>query len=81
MGTRKVFGTTYNLEDVTQGTGVDVKNPESLVRAMSDNNVVLSSLLDAFRLIIATHNSLITTATAKNNLLAAYCMFLECLVD
>lgn len=81
MSIRETFSRSYNLDDVTGGSGIVVENPEAVMRSISESNSVLSSLLDALRVILATHNSLLHTATAKNNLLAAYCMFLECLVD
>lgn len=81
MAIRQTIGLSYNLDDVESKTGIAIENPEALLQAMGENNAVLSSLLDALRLIIATHNSLTGTASAKNNLLTAYCMFLECLVD
>lgn len=81
MSIRKTLADSYNLDDVTESSGIELENPEAVMRAIGESSAVLSSLLDALRVILATYNSLQRTATAKNNLLSAYCMFLECLVD
>lgn len=71
----------FNLNDDTPDQIITILEPSTMSDAMDENNTVLSVLLDALRVIVATHNSLMETANAKNNLVNAYVMFLSSMVE
>lgn len=81
MSTRNQFVDNYNLDNVADKTGIEIDTPEALLQAMDENNTVVTALLDALRLIAATYNSLLVTASIKNNLVSRYGMLLSSLVE
>lgn len=64
-----------------QSEEVSFEATNTLAQAIDQNCRVMGMLLDNLRLIIGVYNRLIETAVAKNNVLDAYGMFLESLVE
>lgn len=81
MSLRESFTTNYNLESPEQGMKFTVAEPFSMLNAIHITNSTMSSLLDAHRLVLSVYNSLNQLATAKNNLVNTYSVFLQSLSD
>lgn len=79
--TRDELIKVYDLDNIGDDVTVDVEVTDALLQAVEHNNTVMSSVLDALRLILGLRNSAIQLANAKNNTLKTYYMFVVSVVE